>query len=52
MKCIPIYCNIADELEGIGMKTKYIWICYTIKFIIYAARVSKSFHLKDFTHSF
>lgn len=33
VKCIPLYCNMAYEPKGKGMKTKRIWVCYMIKFI-------------------
>jgi hypothetical protein len=46
-----ILLNIAHEPKGIGMKTKRIWVGYMIKFVIRATWVSKSFHLKRYTHS-
>jgi hypothetical protein len=50
MKYVPFYCNIAHEPKGRGMKTKHISVGY-MKFIIRATLVSKSFHLKRYTHS-
>jgi hypothetical protein len=51
LKCIPFHCNIAHEPKDRGMKTKRIWVGCKIKFIIRATWVSKSFHLKRYTHS-
>jgi hypothetical protein len=33
-KCIPVYCSIAHELKGTGMKTKTISVGCMVKFII------------------
>jgi hypothetical protein len=46
-----LYYNITLELDGTGMKTKRMWVGYMIKFVIRATSVSKSFHLKRYTHS-